>query len=161
MTEKEKAEDVLENRCVTLPYHKKYDVTDLVTVPTFDTKYAIVPVPEETRMVNFSSGIAAFTLDKLVQHQDLMVARERIKTNHEEGMSYKEKLKKMKTITAGQIFKAKGYRIGKDINAIYIENSKTATEELQVIVRKKKAENEVLQNEASAVLALNLEIHKY
>ena len=67
----------------------------------------------------------------------------------------------MKTITAGQIFKAKGCRIGKDISAIYIENSKTATEELQVIVRKKKAENEVLQNEASAVLALNLEIHKY
>lgn len=112
-------------------------------------------------MVNFSSGTAAFALDKIVQHQDLMAAREHIEANHEEGMSYKDKLKKMKTITTWQIFKAKGYRIGKDINAIYLENSKTVAEELKVIVRQKKAKNEVLQNLANSVLALNLDIHKY
>ena len=33
----------------------------------------------------------------------------------------------MKTFTAGQLFKAKGCRIGKDIHDIYVENMKEAT----------------------------------
>ena len=75
VTEKEKAKEVSEASCVTLPFHKKYNVTDLITVPTVDTKLTIIPTPEETRMVNFSGSTGEFVLDKLVQHQDLMAAR--------------------------------------------------------------------------------------
>ena len=126
MTDEEKKEEDLEWG-ISLPHHKKYEVTDLVTCPTFDPKYEMCPVPEEKKAVNFSSGFASFALDKLVSSHDLMSARERIRSNHEKGMIFKEQVKMMKTFTAGQLFKAKGCRIGKDIHDIYVENMKEAT----------------------------------
>ena len=42
-----------------------------------------------------------------------------------------EKLKAMKTITAGQLFKVKGCQIGKDIFAIHKENTEAEMKQRQ------------------------------
>ena len=88
-------------------------------MPTFNPQYAIVPYTKEQETVNFSQGTAAFFLDKIVQHVDVQAAIECIKSNHHKGKSFQEKLKSMKLITVGQLFKAKGCRIGKDSMDIY------------------------------------------
>ena len=48
--------ELLANIDVKLPYHKKYEVTDIVTIPTFNPKYAVVLVDEEKKLVNFFAG---------------------------------------------------------------------------------------------------------
>jgi hypothetical protein len=145
---------------VTLPYHKKYEVTDLVTIPTFDPKYAVEQVDEEEKQLNFSQGMGAFVLDKIVLNSDMMASRERIKANAEEGLTYKERLKMMKGFTAGQVFKAKGCRIGKDINDIHKENSADARLERIESTRKERDAYAVLQSEAAAVSSLNIKPKK-
>ena len=70
-------------------------------------------------MVNFSGETVAFCFDMLILKHDLLTVRERIKDNGEEGLCMAAKLKNMKKITAGQLFKARVYRVGKDIFEIY------------------------------------------
>ena len=67
------------------PYHKQHEVTDVVTVPTYNPKYATETVEAEREIFNFSSGMATFCIDEIVQNQDLMSARERIKSDREKG----------------------------------------------------------------------------
>ena len=57
-----------------------------------------------------------------------MSARERMKSNHEEGLCYKERLKKIK-FTTDHFFKAKECRVSKDIIDIFNENNATAEKE--------------------------------
>ena len=160
MTKEEKDSELLDNSRVVLPYHKLHDVTDIVTIPTFDPKYAIHPVDEERRIVNFSHGIGASTLDKIVRHDDMQAARERIREGRDEGLSLKERLSKMKQITAGQLFKAKGCRIGKDIFAIRTENAEANKKERDNIMRKEKENYLKWQQEASDVLASGVTLDK-
>ena len=52
MTKEEKEKEELIGSDIVLLFHKKYSSTDLVTLPTFDPSYAIVPYSEETKIVN-------------------------------------------------------------------------------------------------------------
>ena len=122
MTEDEKEKEESVDCKAVLPYHQKHNNTDLVTVPTFNSELAIIPVEEEKKIVNFSGGTAAFCLDKMVSQHDLMATREHNAENQDERLTMAEKLKKMKSITAGQLFKAMGCHIGKDIFNIHKEN---------------------------------------
>ena len=160
MTTEEKGNELLANSKVILPYHKMHDITDLVTVPTFDPKYAIVPYEEQTQIVNFSQGAAAFCLDKLVTQNDLMAARERIRDNRDEGLSMKQKLEKMKQITAGQLFKAKGCRIGKDIFGVHMANIKAEEAKRKENMRNEKDKYTAMQTEATNLLASGVELSK-
>ena len=84
-------------------FHKKCSVTDIFTIPIFHPKYAIVPCTEEKKTVNLSQGTAAFCINKLVKHSDMMDVRERINDIYGINLSYKDKLKKIKGFTAGQV----------------------------------------------------------
>ena len=120
--------------------------------PTFNPDYAIVPYTSEQQVVNFSQGTAAFCLDKIVQHADVQAARERIKTNHQEGKSFQEKLRSIISITAGQLFKAKGCRIGKDILDIYNENTAAIAKEKVTKHRKHREEYIAIQDAANELM---------
>ena len=87
--------------------------------------------------MNFSQRMGDFVLDKIILNLDMMASRDQIKANMEEGLIYKEKLKKMKGFTAGQIFKVK-CKIGKDINDFYKENTVAARKEHIKMTRKDK-----------------------
>ena len=66
---------------------------------------------------------------------------ESIRESRDEGLSMKEKLAKMKQITAGQLFKAKGCRIGKDIFDIYMANVEANKKERDEAMRKEQEHN--------------------
>ena len=142
MTTVEKENELLDTSNVVIPKHRIHNATNLVPVPTFDQSLAIIPYTSKQQVVNFSSGTAAFCLDKMVSAHDLMSVRERIKENRDEGLAMSDKLKEIKTITAGQPFKAKGCRIGKDIFQIHKENMAKDLLEQQTSLRKRKEEYE-------------------
>ena len=152
MTEEEKEKEGLASSNIQLPSNKKYLCTDLVMEPTFNPDYAIVPYTSEQQVVNFSQGTAAFCLDKIVQHAEVQAARERININHQEGKSFQEKLRSIISITAGQLFKAKGCRIGKDIMDIYNENTATIAKEKVTKHRKHREEHITMQDAANELM---------
>ena len=127
MTEEGTEKEELEGSHIQFPINKKYLSNDLIMEPIFNPDYSIVPYTKEQEVVNFSQGTAAFFLDKIVHNIDVQATRERIKCNYQEGKSFQEKLKSMKSITPGQLFKAKGCRIGEDIMDIYNENTAVMT----------------------------------
>ena len=159
MTTVEKENESLDTSRGIIPSHLMHNSTDLVAVPTFDPALAIVPYRSEQQVVNFSSGTAAFCLDKMVSTHDLMTARERIKENRDEGLAMSDKLKKIKTITAGQLFKAKGCRIGKDIFQIHKENMAKDLHEQQTSLRKRKDEYEAHLAASAQLLATGKDIN--
>ena len=55
--------------------------------------------------MNFSQRMGDFVLDKIVLNLDMMASRDQIKANMEEGLIYKEKLKKMKGFTVDLFLK--------------------------------------------------------
>lgn len=55
-------------------------------------------------------------------HHDLQEAQARIKNNHAEGKTIKEKLREMKRFTAGKLFNAKTCRVGQSMLTVYEEN---------------------------------------
>ena len=64
---------------------------------------------------NLQSGMAAYCLDAIVQNQDLMNARERIRSNRDEGESVSEKLKSIKKMKAARMFLLGKTKLGEDI----------------------------------------------
>ena len=84
-----------------------------VEAPNHDAKFLHPPTKEVK--VNLQSGTAAYCLDRLVCHNDLMLARERIKKERDTGASIREKLENAKKITAGALVKAGTHRLGKTI----------------------------------------------
>ena len=82
---------------------------------TFNPKY-LTPVQDKREYLNYSSGTAAFCLDRIVQNHDLMEARERIKKERTDGKNIEEMIQKQKgRFTAGKAFSAGLVRIGKTV----------------------------------------------
>ena len=59
--------------------------------------------------------MSAYCLDAIVQNQDLMDARKRIRRNREEGESVSDKLKVIKKMTAARMFLLGKTSLGEDI----------------------------------------------
>ena len=80
ITEEESALELLETSTVILPLQTRVDLQVIIdSQPTFDPKFIIPEIDEAKKAVNFSTGTAAFFLDKLVQHNELHAARNRMK----------------------------------------------------------------------------------
>ena len=83
------------------------------TASSCDPNYLTIPGLPTPQPLNFSGGIAASCLDKIVQHSDLMGARERIKRERQEGKTLIEKIKAQKgRFSAGKSYNANIVRIG-------------------------------------------------
>ena len=83
---------------------------------------AIATIPTPVEPLNFGNGKAASVLDSLVQHNDLMEARERMKIRRATGRNLREELMEGKRITAGRCFKAGTCRLGQTVFDVVREN---------------------------------------
>ena len=100
---------------VHLPSYFTHEVTDLSDKPIYNPKFAAKKHDKEKQDCNFSDGTAAWALDKIVKKSDQMAARERIRSNYEQGLPISENLKKAKKVTAGVVVSSGKHRVGKDV----------------------------------------------
>ena len=83
MTDNEKRDET--GNGVIIPYHATENFVEIAeNEPTLDVQY-LPPPPQPSTRPNLQSGMSAYCLDAIVQNQDLMDARERIRKNREEG----------------------------------------------------------------------------
>ena len=72
--------------------------------------------------LNFSNGTAAFCIDAIVRENDLQLARERIKGEHQRGKTIRQQLESAKRVTSGVVFGCGSTRLGKTVFDICKEN---------------------------------------
>ena len=111
--------------------------------------------PEEETL-NYSSGVAAFFLDVMVQQEDLMSACERIKMDRETGKTLEEQLQAMKKLTAGNLFKTGNVRVGKTVFQARKQNAEAARVDRQKY-EKKRQEQEAMVIAAEELLATGVD----
>ena len=108
MTEEEK--EVEPSRKIVIPTHRNVNYIDLSKkAPTFDHKY-IPSLPSDSvkkLKLNFSEGTALRCLEQIVQSNDIMVARSRMKAAQVRGKTLRQELEEARSCTAGVIVKAK------------------------------------------------------
>ena len=156
ITREEEANELLDNSVIIVPFKERVKFTNLIDLsPTFDAKFISEPIPEEKKKGNYSTGVAAWCLDNIVQQHDLHAARGRIKKNREVGKSLKEKLVESKGITAGRLFKAGSCRIGKTIFDIQKENRAQAEEVASKKERDAKVAYRKARDAADTIIAKN------
>ena len=160
MTTEEKQNENLGTSDVTLPFHKLHDVSNCVTLPTFNPDLAKIDYDESKKIPNFGNGAAAWCLDNIVSQQDLMEARSRIRKNRDDGRSLKEKLVESKKITAGTLFKSGSCRIGKTVFDVQKENTKKRESILKEKMMKNQEAYQAMLNEAMYVHSLMLPVEK-
>ena len=71
-------------------------------------------VCDETHTMNFQNAFSTSCIDKIIQHKNTHVARERINKHQEDGNDSKERLAKHAKFSAGNNAKAGTNRLGKD-----------------------------------------------
>ena len=81
--------------------------------------------------MNFSSGTAAASLDDIVQSNDLMEARGRIKVRRNQGQEFVEEMKILKGLSTGKIFKLGKCRIGETVFQVVKENAAQKNREIR------------------------------
>ena len=112
--------------------------------------------PEE-ETVNYSSAVAAFCLDVMVQQKDLMSARERIKMDRETGKTLEEQLQSMKKLTAGNLFKTGNVHVGKTVFQARKQNVEAAARVHRQKYEKKRQEHEAMVIAAEELLATGVD----
>ena len=95
-----------------------------VSASTFATAQQSVINMNVAKKLNYASSTSAFCVDALVQNEDLMKSRERIRDEKNKGKDVREQLKSVKKLTAGKLFKVGTTRLGKSLLDIHRENSK-------------------------------------
>ena len=113
----------------TLEYHIPPSSTEIVpyapplpAIVPYTSTTITAPPPDAVEPLNFSQGKAASVLDTLVQHNDLMEARQRMKVRRDNGKNLKEQLMEGERITAGRCFKAGTVRLGQTVFECVREN---------------------------------------
>ena len=162
MTKEEAANELLDASKIVLPIQKRVEITDLIDTltPTIDPRYASKPVPDVKKVANFSHGTASFYLKKIVMQQDLHEARSRIKRNREEGKCLVDRVREMKSITAGRLFHAKSSRVGQTILQVYKENMAMQEEEDNERANNAAITYRAAKDAADTLLATGIEISK-
>ena len=138
MTEQELQSEARNN---LLPPHYIDDTpkqTDGTTASTNTTAYQSTINTDISKRLNYSSSTSAFCVDALVQNEDLMKSRERIKEEKSKGKDVREQLKLVKKLTAGNLFKVGTTRLGKTLLDIHHENSrKESIKEREKLIKEK------------------------
>ena len=80
---------------------------------------------------NLNVGIAATCVDSIIQQEDRLLARERIKNDQNDGNTFKNKIVHAKKISAGYCFKHGEVRLGQTL-VDGIVNRKRVQEELVI-----------------------------
>ena len=113
MTDNEQRDGVANE--VIVSYHATANFVEITdNAPTLEPQY-LPPPPQPSTRPNLQSGMAAYCLDAIIQNQDLMNARERIRRNINERESVSNKLKSIKKMTAARIFLLGKMKLGENI----------------------------------------------
>ena len=111
--------------------------------------------------LNFSTGVSAECLTALVRNEQLMEARERIRTEKADGEDLASRLKKAKRVTAGFCWKEGTNRLGKTIFEICKEKQLVKKREAQQKKQKEQNAYLALKEKADAILSTGQAVEKY
>ena len=125
------------------------------TLAIYDPKFLSTPRQEPKEKMNFSSGTAAACLDAIVQSNDLMEARGRIKVRRNQGQEFVEEMKKLKGLSTGKIFKLGKCRIGETVFQVVKENAAQKNREIREKQAKQTSSHLAKVQAAEEVRALN------
>ena len=132
-----------ESETITIPksiLNPTLDLTD--DTPHFDPQY-LSSGATEPKPLNFSNGMSAWCLDTMVGEADRNAARQRNKTQLNEGKSLEEKMKGWTKCTGGKLFQAGEVRLGQDVlTKVQANKTKRHAEER---TKEKKAAEDYLQ----------------
>ena len=126
MTTEEMEGEGSEGSNVILP--KKPETLDLTvaSLPKYDEKF--LPQQKRLEKMNYSSGISQLCITEIIRDQDLHTARQAIKADKDTCETLKQKLEKLKKVSAGGIFLQGTNCIGKTIFDIKKQKSNTNIE---------------------------------
>ena len=163
MTRQEKLNETSENSNVILPQTSNINSdqsTSATTITAASSLSSINNQQTDHDQLNFSHGTAAFCIDAIVSHNDLQIARERIKNEHQKGKTIREKLEAAKRVTSGIVFASGTSRLGKTVFDVCRENeNKKKAEDIERIQKEEvKYINDV--KKAQATLAAKPDINK-
>lgn len=153
MTRQEKLTETSENSNVILPQTNinSNQSKSVTTITAASSLSSINNQQSEHDQLNFSHGTAAFCIDAIVSHNDLQIARERIKNEHQKGKTIREKLEAAKRVTSGIVFPSGTSRLGKTVFDVCRENeNKKKAEDIERIQKEEvKYINDVKKAEAT------------
>ena len=156
MTLEEKSVEQVSNT-VSILYHSLENFVHIdESMPTYDLTYLTDPALDTSPALNLTTGTAAFCIDSIVQHSDLMESRERIKNRRENGKTIQELIQEISRISAGNVFLAGTCRLGQDVMAKVIANYEHALDKERSSVIAAKATHLATRKKGMDVLALNL-----
>ena len=156
MTDDEKSKEFERN--IIFPTHRNLHYVDLTKkTSTFDPSYIRTVTPEATKKLklNFSKGTALRCLDTIVQSNDIMEARNRIRSNQMRGKTLQEELEAARGCTAGVIVKAKEHRLGLTVFDYVRESKEKKDEETRVAMEKAAAYRTESRRKLNHVLVKN------
>ena len=110
--------------------------------------------------VNITKGCASFCITSILQHKDMLHAREEIQKNQNQGLELRDRLKKSKKLTAGVLYKNGAARIGATTLEILKENKQDQIIKEQRKLRKEQTAYLKLKEEADKVLSSGTELEK-
>ena len=154
MTEREPSHNII------LPTHRKLNFIDMSngSKPTLDAKF--LPLVNTVKL-DFSRGTAMRCLDKIVQSNDIMEARNRNRDNQERGKTLKEELESARAATAGVIVRAKEHRLGWTVFTHIQDNILKKEAEALATTEAKRRQDLEISHRVREVLALQLEPCKW
>ena len=89
---------------------------NLMPVPIINLVYSTIEVEQSRKRMNYSQGTAAFCLDTITLHTDIMVSREIIRKEKIEGKSIEKRISEQTgTFSAGKTGSCGLFRIGQTI----------------------------------------------
>ena len=160
MTRREKLDEPSK---VTLPPSMRPKQVNIV-IPSSnnDTNISIDATEDSTQQssLNFSNGFSADCITSLISNEQLMEARERIKSEKSEGEDLVTRLTASKRLTAGFCWKEGTNRLGKTIFEVAKEKINKKKEEERNKIRKNEQAYLALKNEADALISSGKDIEK-
>ena len=151
-------QDERDNEEVEIPSHLKanFRLQD-ADAPNFDPSFleqkpSAVPEHDNPKL-NTSQGFASFCIDKIIDHNDKMEARERIKQRQRLGKSKEEMLDEIKgKFSSGKLFKSGNVRIGQSLHQFFQKTRNQTDASLLEAYNKAKEAHTSLIEKANLVL---------
>ena len=135
---------------VILPFKGNDCIDTAAAKALLDVKY--LKKEHKVPTLNYNNPNSAFCIDAIVQHEDLMSARERIKKEKDNGASVRDKILASKKVTAGHLVKAGTHRIGMTVFDVIHERQNLNRVKIRKSVEKKRKDLEEAYKKADAVL---------
>ena len=120
MTSTEKKEEVMNNNTSVSPPIPMICTSTIESVSDISSGNSLFSSPESK---NFSHGAAGSVICSIISHDQLMLARERIRQEQDIGKGYNERIRESKVLTGGVISNNGCNRLGSSALELVIERT--------------------------------------